>query len=892
MPLQPGTKLGPYEVVSPVGAGGMGEVYQAKDLRLERVVAIKVLPTHLSANVDLRLRFEREAKVISGLQHPHICVLFDVGEHEGIAFLVMEFLEGETLASRIQRKPLSTDDALRIGIEIADALDKAHKQGVVHRDLKPGNVMLTKEGAKLMDFGLAKPAAFATAAGSAAPSFTAVNTMSHPHSPITMAGSVVGTVQYMSPEQVQGQEVDGRSDIFSFGAMLYEMVTGKRAFEGKSQLSVASAILEKEPEPISAVQPLSPPALEHVVRACLTKDPADRWQNIADVKRELIWIQEGGSKLGLPAVVKHHRKWQERGFWIAGLVLALSVAPAVFWLTRPLPTPQIKSSITLPDGMQMGRPGSFAISPDGKKLAYLAQAKNSKIMMYVRSLDSLDAQPLANTEEAWYPFWSPDGQNIGFFAGGKLKKVDAAGGAVQTLCDANDARGGTWNKDGVIIFSPNFDGGLFKVSAAGGTPVEVMKPPEPSGYTLRWPQFLPDGDHFLFFQTTSGATTTGPGTGTYFASLSGGSKELIIPEFSVARYAEGRLLFVRDGNLLAQLFDAAKGKLSGEPVPIVEKIEFEQPRAIAALTVSENGLLMYRSADSSGAFQWTWFDESGSAGEKVGQASTFTFATESHDRKRLLFVDLDAKGDRSLWMYDVVRGVATRFSFGERSASQWGGNWSPDDRLIAYASNRTNMARWDIYLRDTSGSQPDRLLYQGPTWSIPLEFTPDGKYLSFVTDSKETKWDIWLLPLQGEAKPKLLKQTKGHDIGANFSPDGRWFSYQSNESGRHESYLASMANPEAHWQISANGGNIGWFCKSDQFMYEDLDQKVVAVEMDLSGPEPKIGKSRPAFPGVDVGAMGNYSVSRDCKQLLAGVPLRTTTPRMTLVTNWTAKLKK
>src|SRR3984893_3755711 len=490
MPLAPGTHLGPYEIAEPLGAGGMGEVYRARDTRLERTVAIKILPAQFSSDAVRKQRFEREAKTISSLNHPHICVLHDVGSQDGIDYLVMECVEGESLAKRLGKGPLPLEQVLKYGAQIADALDKAHRSGVVHRDLQPGNIMLTPRGAKLLDFGLAKPLAPVTSVDT----WTAAVRQS---SPETEQGTIVGTFQYMSPEQVEGKELDGRSDIFSLGAVLYEMVTGKRAFEGKSQLSVASAILEKEPEPISAAKPMTPPALEHAVKKCLSKLPDERWQSASDLASELEWIAEGGSQTGVAGGAPAWRtKWQRARLVLVATFFLLAVAGGTAWWKasdrrqRPM---YFHTSVPF-------AANDLALSPDGQILAmvaYSAQANNYVLWTY--EIGGRQTNPLVGTQGASYPFWSPDGKFIGFFADGKLKKVDASGGRTQVLCDAPNGRGGAWNRDGVIVFTPDALQGLFRVSSWGGSPVELTKP-DGSRFQAshRWPVFLPDGKHFLY----------------------------------------------------------------------------------------------------------------------------------------------------------------------------------------------------------------------------------------------------------------------------------------------------------------------------------------------------------------------------------------------------------
>src|SRR5271169_655460 len=498
MSLPAGTKLGPYEITGPLGVGGMGEVYRARDTRLERTVAIKILPVQFTADPISKQRFEREAKTISSLNHPHICVLHDVGHQDGIDFLVMECVEGETLAKRLEKGPLPLDQALKYGAQIAEALDRAHRNGIVHRDLKPGNIMLTSAGAKLLDFGLAKELA---PLANLATLTTAI-----PTSPVTEQGTIVGTFQYMSPEQVEGKNVDGRSDIFSLGAVLYEMLTGKRAFEGKTQLSVASAILEREPVPLTTAKPLTPPALQHAIQRCLAKNPEDRWQTGRDLAGQLSWIADGSSQEGGPFAAAGKLNWRERALGgLAGLLVVATVLLAFAYLHRPSGREvAVRTSILPPARMSIPsgsgtRTGGFALSPDGLRLVFSAQGEDGRAGLWIRPLNSLTAQELAGTEDSTLPFWSADGQWIGFFVQGKLKKISASGGPAQEICDAPQGRGGTWNSTGDIVFAPTISSPLYRVSANGGVPTKVTELDATLGEsTHRWPEFLPDGEHFLY----------------------------------------------------------------------------------------------------------------------------------------------------------------------------------------------------------------------------------------------------------------------------------------------------------------------------------------------------------------------------------------------------------
>src|SRR6516162_2687969 len=564
MGLAPGHKLGPYEIVAPLGAGGMGEVYRARDTRLERTVAVKILPEHLSHSAEAKQRFEREARAVSSLNHPNICTLYDVGHQDGVDYLVMEFLEGQTLAERLAKGPLPLEQMLKYGIEICQGLEKAHCTGVLHRDLKPGNIMLTKAGTKLMDFGLAK----AATAGSPLSSSLGL-TMSGPSAdqPLTARGMVVGTFQYMSPEQVEGKEADARSDIFALGAVLYEMATGKKAFSGKNQASIVAAILASEPQPISTVQPMSPPALDRVVKVCVTKDRDERWQTAHDVKLQLQWIAEGGSQAGVPAPLVARRKNRERLAWVvAALALLAALGLAFIHFQAPSDTRVVRSNILPPENNAFSGgivSGGYTISRDGSRLAFVAQSVDGKTSLWVRSLDSLSAQVLVGTDNASLPFWSPDGQWIGFFSEGKLKKSLASGGSVQEICDASLGRGGTWNAQGTIIFSPSIGSPLFRVSANGGVPVALTKLDTSRGETThRWPDFLPDGVHFLYLGRNLSSEKT---SALYVGSLDGSPAKRIMDVGGGARYAwPGYILFVRNAILLAQQFDSRKLSLLGD----------------------------------------------------------------------------------------------------------------------------------------------------------------------------------------------------------------------------------------------------------------------------------------------------------------------------------------
>ena len=624
MALGAGHRLGPYEIVCELGAGGMGEVYRARDTRLERTVAIKVLNSQIVASPEARGRFEREAKVISQLQHPHICVLHDVGSDNGTDFLVMEYLEGESLSDKIRRGPLPLADVLKMGIEIADALEKAHRAGIIHRDLKPGNVMLTKSGAKLLDFGLAKPLASGVAAtgkGSAASVFAAMTTSS-PATPLSSAGTVVGTVQYMAPEQIQGMEADARSDVFAFGALLYEMVTGKRAFEGKTQASIVGQILAVTPPPITTLQPVTPAALSRLVTACLEKDH--------DVKMRLKEIAEGEAT---PVAATPARGGQ-RSLWFAAAAVTLALATAcgyfAYVATRPkqvlrstLLPPEKSFFVTTPPDS-----GVPVLSPDGTRIAFVARDSKGVLAVYVRALNSLTAQPLAGTAGAIHPFWAPDSRNLGFFADGRLKRIDANGGPAQELAMADRGRGGAWGPDGTILFSPSINDPLMRVPAGGGpaTPASKMAPGE-VGH--RWPSFLPDGKHYIFW-------ARGDKPSICIGSLDSTEHQKLLENGTNAVYASpGYLLFVRDESLMAQRFDANKLSTVGEAVPIANHVSINGASFRGVFSISDTGVLVYQSGGGSGGWQMQWTGRDGKVLSTIEGQNTYLEPSISPDGKRV-----------------------------------------------------------------------------------------------------------------------------------------------------------------------------------------------------------------------------------------------------------------
>ena len=895
MALQQGTRLGAYEVISPLGAGGMGEVYRARDTRLDRTVAIKVLPSDLSDDPTRRQRFEREARAVASLSHPHICGLYDIGREGQMDYLVLEYLEGETLAKRLERGPLPAQELLRVGIEIADALDKAHRQGLVHRDLKPGNIMLTKAGAKLLDFGLAK----AVEAQPAADLLTAMATASA-SKPLTVRGTIMGTYHYMSPEQVEGREVDSRSDIFSFGAVLYEMATGRKAFDGHTAASVIASVLQRNPEPISSLQPMTPPALDRLVRTCLAKDPDDRFQNAHDLKLQLEWIRDAGSQAGVAAPVAARRKarqWLGWGFGVIGIALAVAFAFAWFRASS-VPVQSIRSLIPAPEKVSFAfdQPsGAPLLSPDGTRLVFPARDASGKEALWVRPLDSLTAQRLEGTEGAKYPFWAPDSRQLGFFQDRKLKKIDIRGGPPVLLCDAPLGRGGAWSRNNVIVFAPQTLGGLSSVPAAGGTPTAIASPKGSGGvFSNRWPAFLPDGRHFLYLS----GDLSSPGTsklGIYLGEIGSDEQKFLLQADSEALYAlPGYLLFLRGDMLLAQAFDAGSQKLQGEAFPVGEHVPSPQQYRLGLFSVSQTGLLVYSTGAGESGGQLVWMDASGKEIGKVGPSGVFG-PRLSPDGKRLAYVARNSEGNSlDIWLMDLAGGVQRRFTFGPGNSIS--PVWSPDGSRIAYASSGDSLNSLNIFVKNASGAgSAEPVLKSGET-ERPTDWSRDGKYILYILLDPKTGVDIWVLPLFGDRKPFPYLQTKFHEGNAAFSPDGRWVAYISDESGSFEVYLSPFPAGGGKYQVSQGGGDQPeWKHDGSELYYLAPDGKLMEASVKENGAAVEIGAPRQLFQQSMAGTgpgERSYCVAPDGKCFLVDKAPQGSSPPLTLVTNWTAGLKK
>ncbi|HEY6372203.1 MAG TPA: protein kinase [Candidatus Sulfotelmatobacter sp.] len=898
MALSSGTRFGPYEILSPVGAGGMGEVYRAKDTRLDRTVAIKVLPAHLSSDPELKQRLEREAKAISALQHANICTLYDIGTQDGTTFLVMEFLEGQTLAERLAKGALPLDQVLKIGTEIAQALEKAHQQGIVHRDLKPANVMLTKAGAKLMDFGLAKPemSIASKAAGPFTPSTPTMNlaSLTAATSPLTQKGSIVGTFQYMAPEVLQGAEADARSDLFSFGCVLYEMVTGRRAFEGKSQLSVFTAILEKDPEPIRASQPLTPAMLERVVGACLAKDPADRFQSAHDVAMDLRWLAEAAPAESARPASLFNKSWTAG--WAAFLFgfVALAGLAGYRWARSSGDRVSIHAEVPMSDKFSLDATGDAGgmpvLSPQGDKIAFVAHSGETKLL-WVRSLSTDSAQALESTNGAVHPFWSPDGRYIGFFADGKLMKIAATGGPVAVLADAPNSRGGTWGVSDVIVFSPDFQGALAKVGAQGGpaTPATVIDKAKHS--THRWPWFLPDGKHFIFLATSHSGGDPKQ-NGIYFGSIDSSETHLVVVSDAAAEYASGYLLYPANTALVAQTFDPQKGRLSASPIPLVNNLRNDVGVWRSIFAVSQDGLLIYQAGRAAAAnSRMVWFDRSGKAlADFDPHEASVIDVRLSPDNKRVAF----ASG-LGIWTFDLERKTKTRITFDQQLVREPA--WSRDGKALVFSAQVTaGGGNVEIRSKAADGSGSEKTLFaEQNNFHFP-DWSPDGKYLTYLWGDGEKMVSLWIRPATGEGKPVAVVEPPSQQSNIYFyriSPDGHWVAYASDESGQQELYITSFPEGKGKWKISSGGGYYAaWSGNSKELFYSALTDDFYACPVTPKGAEIEVGTPQHLFhttlPAVGV----LFDVSSDGKRLLVNHAEEEAQAPLRLVTNWLAELKK
>ena len=767
----------------------MGNVYRARDTQLSRIIAVKIIRDGLAEDAALRARFEHEARALASLNHPHICSVFDVGRHGDIDYLVMEYLEGETLVARLARGPLPLDQALTVTIQIADALQAAHGKGLVHRDLKPANIMLTKSGAKLLDFGLAKQDRPREQSGVEAAQSTA----------LTNPGMILGTFQYMAPEQLEAKDTDARSDLFAFGAVVYEMVTGRKAFEGVSQASLIAAIMTSEPPPMAESQPMISPALEHVVKRCLAKDPDERWQTARDLMLELEWLGEAGEfeAEAVPEARRSLSPWT----WILLGVLALVSVGLIYTLVRGR-TPEAASwklSLLPPEKSTIT---SFAASPDGSSVVFAAGSAG-KSLLWLRKLDSLEPVQLDGTEDASYPFWSPDGRSIGFFAQGHLKKVSVSGGATEILCDAAVGNGGSWNLDGVIIFTPGIFEGLYRIPSSGGSPVRLTKPDRAHGENShRWPVFLPDGSHYIYMNRSEKS-------GVYLGKLNSPHSVRLFDNSSGAIYSAGsrgpaHLLFSRADTLMAQAFDAAAGRMVGEAFQVAARVPADPLRSWGFFSVSANGRLIYEQLNPSAGSQRLIYQDRQGRQHGVDMASDDYVHIGISPDGRQAALQRAAGGDLAeTWTLEFASKSMKRFAVAGTFPI-----WSPDGRRILLFSFRSGI--FGLYHKAVNGADESRVLLPSREPKFPLDWSPDGRFILYRQSSPETGSHIWLLPLNDRDKPVALLNSSHGEWDAQFSPNGKWVAYTSDESGAREVYVRAFKGGQPlsgpRWQISQHGG--------------------------------------------------------------------------------------
>jgi eukaryotic-like serine/threonine-protein kinase len=888
MPLAPGNKLGPYEIVSPLGAGGMGEVYRARDTRLERTVAIKVLPASLAENAQARERFEREARAVSKLNHPNICTLFDVGDEGPTHFLVMEYLEGETLAQRIERGVLPLEAALKVGEQIADALAKAHRAGIIHRDLKPSNVFLTKQGAKILDFGLAKdrasitPEIEATQGGSSA---TLADTG-------TAAGTILGTYPYMSPEQLEGKPADSRCDLFAFGAVLYEMLTGQRAFDGKSQASVIAAILEREPRPILELLTVCPRSLDRLVRRCLAKDPEERWQSAYDLR---VGIQEIATEPADTAEKPGAEKSKTASrvvplIFVAGALVFVLVAGALLFRKDPPRTP-IYASISPPAGTYFQIEGDLGIppvlAPDGSAVIFGAGDA-----IWYRSLRDGTERVLSKAKNEVYPFWSPDSKSIGFFSDGKLKTMDISGGAIRTLCDASNPRGGAWGSSGIILFTPTTRDVIYEIPATGGTSKPVTQLDVKLHSTHRWPVFLPDGQHFIY-EAANHIQPQGEQTGIYIASLDGKVNRPLVSSLAGAQLGSGKIFYVKESKLIVQTLDSKTLNLSGSPLAIAEGVVMDLGVWHATFSVSDADTLLYQTGAVAGMSRLEWVDRSGKHLGFASDIGTFFGPRLSKDGTRILVGAGDPGAD--IWELDTAGQRRTRMTFDGMSVSE--AVWSPDETHFAYTLGQPGR-HFTLHTKASSGSGAAKILEETSDINAPTDWSPDGRYLlceRFVNGASQ----IRVIDSHGKEPSRALGVSGAvtdYQSSGQFSPDGKWVALVLSP-GAPQVYVVPFPTGSGMWQVSTERGRWPRWRRDGRELYFVSDRnEMMAVKIAEKGEGLEVGQPERLFtfrPALRIFRQGqiSYDVSPDGKKFLLNAAADENTRPLTLVVNWSAELK-
>ena len=897
MPLAPGRRLGPYEILSPLGAGGMGEVYRGRDGRLGRSVAIKVLPAEVARDPQRLKRFEQEARAASALNHPNIVTVYDIGETESVVYIAMELIDGKSLSEVLAWRPLPTKKLLEIAIQIADGLACAHEAGIIHRDLKPANVIVSKDGrVKILDFGLAK---------SPDPTGSENSTTTTQQLPPTRPGEVVGTVGYMSPEQASGEPLDIRSDQFSFGSVLYEMATGRRAFRGKTHIDTMTAILHSEPEPIAQVRPSVPAPLRWIIERCLAKAAADRFSSTRDLARDLVSLRdhlaEVSTDSGSASPMARSSTFGRRKRILLAMAAFAILSLTVVWLRlslRPAPPPRsVRFTIAPPPNTTFNfgssAPAPPAISPDGRWIAFGARDASGKNLIWLRPLDGVTAKLLAGTEGATYPFWSPDSASIGFFANGKLQRVDVNGGLPQTICNAPEGRGGSWGRDGTILFAPDPRSPITRVKASGGEPLAVTRlDPKRPNMVHRWPYFLPDGTHFLYFVHDPDRSLAAQGV--WIGSVVSKEARLLLKVASNVVYSPpGYLMFVREGSLFTVAFDLAKLRLTGEPAPILGDVRYQPYRWNGVFSVSQTGVLAYQTGLTLETSQLAWFDRSGKQVGTLGTAADYEGLRLSPDGSRCAVEVRDPHtGTIDIWIGDVSRGVTTRLTSGE--AINDSPVWSPDGERVVFSSNRTG--HFALYRIASRGGEADQVILRSEDGISPTDWSFDGRQIAFQESGPSTsyRWELWKLTLP-EGKPSRLLQPVANQKSARFSANGRWVAYSSDESGNQEVYVQAAAGTGGKWQITQSGGSQPvWGKDGTEIFFLAPDNKVIAAQLS-EDPSLRVVAVRPLFEARVRDSASDipvFDVSPNSQRFLINTRVEgQPDPPLTVVLNWVSGLR-